>query len=71
MAFERLRKVTLIGNANLQCHLSERQVGLFEEALSDFKALMQDKLMGALSCRLSEEAGEVVWAEANLLGKYF
>ena len=71
MALKCLCKVALIGNANRQCYLSERQVGLFEEALSDFKALTKDKLMGTLSCCLAKEAGEVVWAEANLLRKPF
>ena len=71
MAFKYLREVALIGNANFQCHLSEWQVGFFKQSLSDFKTLTQDKLMGAFSCRLAEEAGEVVWAEADLLGEHF
>src|SRR5690348_8798595 len=65
--FKCLGKVALIGDANLQCHMSERQVGLFEEPLSDCNALTQDKLMGTLSCRLTEETGEMVGAEPNLL----
>ena len=59
MTFECLRKVTLIRNANCQCHLGEWQIGLFEEALRALKATAHDILMGTFSGRLPKAACKV------------
>lgn len=71
MLFEGQGHVALIGKSALRCHTSKRHILLFEQMSRSLNTQAQNKLVWTFSCRLAEQAREVIGTEASLSGQCF